>query len=225
MRRYRNNKLKLPVVKLPSVFEKQSFGRYLLAAMLIISAVVTAATVNSSLKPIIMKMAQQYGAVAVSNSVNSAVNDVFENASIGYSDIVKLNYSSQGFVTSVEYDTGSVNKLRSLISDRLSSDLAKLKASRIKIPIGSLSNDISLSGKGPSLKVRIVQSSVPEIAIISDFESVGINTVKHDIILRITVKSEIYLPPRREEFSFTQEYVIAQTIIVGNIPSGYADIG
>lgn len=172
-----------------------------------------------------MKMAGQYGTAAVSNAVNGAVNEVFDSESIGYSDIVKLNYSDQGFVTSVEYDAAGVNRLRTVVSETVSRSLAKLKATKIKIPIGSLSNDVSLSGKGPSLKFRIVQSSVPEIGIISEFESVGINTVKHDIILRVKVNSEIYLPPRSEEFSFTQDYVIAQTIIVGNIPSGYADVG
>lgn len=220
MRRYKNNS-----IKLPKLIKMTSLGKYFFAAVLIVLALLTAVTVNSSLKPVIMKMARQYGTAAVSNAINGAVNEVFENESISYSDIVKLNYSSQGFVTSVEYDTASVNRLRGMISDAVSCDLAKLRASKIKIPVGSLSNDVSLSGKGPNLKVRIAQSSVPEINIISDFESVGINTVKHDVILRVTVKSEIYLPPRSEEFSFTQDYVIAQTIIVGNIPSGYADIG
>lgn len=223
LRRYRNNNLK--AVGLLKFIKRASWGRYLLVAALIVSAVIAAAAVNSSLKPIIMKMAGQYGTAAVSNAVNTAVNDVFESESIGYSDIVKLNYSNQGFVTSVEYDTGSVNKIRRLVSETVSRRLAKLKASKIKVPIGSLSNDVSLSGKGPSLKLRIIQSSVPEIGIISEFESVGINTVKHDIILRVRVNSELYLPPRSEEFSFTQDYVIAQTIIVGNIPSGYADVG
>lgn len=220
MRRYSNNMLKLP-----KAIRKQSLEKIFLAAVFVVFAVGATIVVNASLKPIIMKMAEQYGTAAVADTVNTAVNEVFENETIGYSDIVKLNYNSQGFVTSVEYDTLCVNKIRGLVSDTVTRDLSTLRASKIRIPLGSLSNDVTLSGKGPYLKVKIVQSSVPQISITSSFEAIGINTVKHDIIMRVTVRSEIYLPPKREEFCFTQDYCLAQTIIVGNIPSGYADIG
>ena len=88
-----------------------------------------------------------------------------------------------------------------MISDALGQNLEKLKSSKIKIPLGSLTGDLNLSGRGP-----------------------GISTVKNEIIVTVTVDSEIYLPPDRAEFRCTQDFVIAQTIIVGDIPSGYADI-
>ncbi len=180
--------------------------------------------VNMSLKPIVMDMASQFGSASVVNCLNKAVNKTFDDETIGYSDIVKLNYSESGFVTAAEYNYVAINKLKLTASENVSSELSKLKKSKIKIPIGSIGGNAVLSGKGPNVKVLISQASVPEISLISSFESVGINTVKHEIIMRITVNSKLYLPPQSQEFSNVQDYVIAQTLIIGNIPNGFAKI-
>lgn len=203
---------------------KRIFNDYsviLIAALLLMLAVF----ISRSLRPVIMIMAKQYGTVSVAQAVNDAVSDIFTNEEITYSDMVRLSYNSMGFVTSCEYDSAMLNRIKIGLNHELIQRLDRLRASKISLPLGSISGDVNLSGHGPFIRLKIAQSSVPEIEIVSHFESVGINTVKHDILLRITVNSQIYLPPHSEEFSFTQDFVIAQTIIVGSIPSGYASIG
>lgn len=190
----------------------------------IVAFVAFTIVVNVLLEPIVMDIAAQYGSVSVLSSLNNAVNETFEEENIGYSDIVKLNYSESGIVTAAEYDYMAINRLKLLMTENVNNELLKLKKSRIKIPIGSILGNAVLSGRGPNVKVLISQASVPDISIISSFESVGINTVKHEIIMRITVDSKLYLPPQSYNFSNVQDYVIAQTLIVGNIPNGYAKI-
>lgn len=213
MRRYRNNNL------------KNNARSYTRAIVLFLSLAIAAVTINISLKPIILTMANQYGSAAVAESVNDAVENTFNEEEFKYSDFVYLNYNDSGFVTSAEYNSVKINQLKIALNDNIINKLDSLRASKIKIPIGSVLGDVNLSGRGPNIRIKVVQSSVPEINIISSFESVGINTVKHEILVRITVGSEVYLPPKKSEFTYTQDFVIAQTIIVGNIPSGYADIG
>ncbi len=193
--------------------------------MLILFLVVILLFINAALKPVIMNMAESYGKMSVAKAVDEAVNELFEDGDISYSDIVKLTFSNSGFVTAVEYNSAEINRIKISISRSLISNLEKLKTSKIKVPIGSITGNAYLSGRGLNLRLRIMQSSVPVIEVISSFESEGINTVLHRIIIRITVETEAYLPPRRVSFTLTQDFVVAQTIIVGDIPSGYADIG
>lgn len=204
---------------------KKDNGNTGMAVMLILIAVVVLLFINAALKPVIMNMAESYRKMSVAKAVDEAVIELFENEDIGYSDIVKLTFSDSGFVTAVEYNSAEINRIKLSLSNSLVSGLEKLRASKIKVPIGSLTGNAYLSGRGLSLRLRIMQSSVPVIEVISSFESEGINTVLHRIIIRITVETEAYLPPRRASFTLTQDFVIAQTIIVGDIPSGYADIG
>ncbi len=204
---------------------KKDNGNMGMAVMLILFAVVVLLFINAALKPVIMSMAESYGKMSVAKAVDEAVRDVFDSGDIGYSDIVSLTFSDSGFVTAVEYNSAEINRIKLSLSNSLVSSLEKLRASKIKVPIGSLTGNAYLSGRGLSLRLRIMQSSVPVIEVISSFESEGINTVLHRIIIRITVETEAYLPPRRASFTLTQDFVIAQTIIVGDIPSGYVDIG
>ncbi len=218
MRRYTNNKKSRLSI---SNLRASNFCILALVTLLVAAS----AMINRSLKPVVLSMAKQKGTLEVSKVVNEAVTQVFEDDSIGYSDLVSLKYNDSGFVTSAEYNANGINRLKLEISERLIKGLEKLRASKIRVPLGSTSGDVNLSGKGPGIRIRIVSDAVPDIQLISSFESVGINTVKHDVILRVKVDSKVYLPPAEDDFCFTQDFVIAQTIIVGNIPEGYASIG
>ena len=181
--------------------------------------------INFSLRPVISDMACQFGRQNVSLVINDTVFDVLESDNFDYSSFVKLKYNSMGFVTSVEYDYKTINKLKLNCEQLLLDNLAKLGNTKVKIPLGSLFGDLNASGRGPSIKLKISQASVPEINIISTFESIGINQSRHEIRLVISTSAQLYLPPQKSELSLTQEYVLAQTIIVGDIPQGYVTLG
>ena len=78
---------------------------------LIALLVAASAMINRSLKPVVMSMAKQKGALAVSEIVNEAVTGAFEDDSIGYSDLVSLKYNDSGFVTSAEYNAHGITGL------------------------------------------------------------------------------------------------------------------
>ena len=181
--------------------------------------------INFSLRPVISDMACQFGRQNVSLVINDTIFEVLESDNFDYSSFVKLKYNSMGFVTSVEYDYKTINKLKLNCEQLLLDNLAKLGNTKVKIPLGSLFGDLNASGRGPSIKLKISQASVPEINIISTFESIGINQSRHEIRLVISTSAQLYLPPQKSEFSLTQEYVLAQTIIVGDIPQGYVTLG
>ncbi len=198
-------------------------GRGFFAVCLLLCAMIfIASAVNSKLKPIAFELARSSGSNAVLGIMSDTVSDYFDSNEIGYSDLVRLKYNSSGFVTSVEYDSAALNKMKIECLDALSKNLSKLRNAKIKVPVGSLFGDLSLSGRGPKVSVRLSESAVPDIELLSEFESVGFNQSRHELKLRATATVTVYLPPRSEEYTVTQDYVLAQTVIVGDIPSGYA---
>lgn len=181
-------------------------------------------TVNLSLRPVISELAIQVGRQNISSIINSSVYQALGENEYNYDSFVSLKYNDDGYVTSVEYDYSAVNKLKIKCNEILLDKLKNLGNTKVKVPFGSLLGDLNASGRGPNIRIKIAQASVPQINLISTFESVGINQTKHEIRLVICAYGQIYLPPEKSEFSFTQEFVLAQTIIVGNIPSGYVDL-
>lgn len=181
--------------------------------------------INVSLRPIIFDIASQYASVEIYELINYAVSDVMDKADVDYSEFVSLTHNDSGFVTSCEYDYSLINKIKLDCSKTLLEELEDLSSSKLKIPLGNAFGDINAQGKGAKIRVKLQCKTVPTIEIISLFESCGINQTKHEIRLKITVDAKIYLPPGADGFTCTQEYVLAQTIIIGDIPSGYAVLG
>lgn len=209
MRRYRRKS---------HIFQKNNRIFALACAFLLITSVFAVLT-NLRLRPITFQLAKSYGSRAVLDVINSSVNEYFNDEKIGYSDLVRLSYNSNGFVTSIEYDSLELNRMKTGCVELLNKNLSKIRATKVKIPIGSLFNDLSLSGRGPAITVKITASAVPTVEIISAFESVGVNQSRHEIRIRVSADVDVYLPPKNAQFTVTQDYVLAQTVIVGDVPT------
>ncbi len=207
-------------------YPKNSDNRrsFLITCILIIVLIILSVIVNISLRPIIFDMAEQAGKYAVYETINDTVAQLFSDREIDYSGFVKLVYNDGGYVSAVEYNYNAVNRLKMECSESLIHNLSELKSSKVKVPIGSIFGDINGQGRGPKLKFKISQASVPDVDIVSVFEACGINQTKHEIRLIIGASAQIYIPPEMASFSCKQEYILASTIIVGNIPEGYAVI-
>ncbi len=213
MRRYRDGGVKTGA----GVFKDRRFAAVCAALIILI---LIAGAVNKSLKPIGFRLAKAYGSDAVISEVNDCVSDYFEEADVGYSDLVKLRYGPSGMVTAMEYNAGEINRIKLGCLEKISKRLEKFHAAKIKVPVGSLFGDVSLSGFGPGVTVRISAKAVPNVELISRVESAGVNQSRHEIIMRVTAEVSIYLPPQTDSFTVVQDYVLAQTVIAGDVPQG-----
>ena len=175
---------------------------------------------NRRLKPIGFELAKAYGSDAVVKIINDSVSEFFEAGDIGYSDLVRLRYNTSGVVTSIEYNSAEINRLKLECAEKLSEKLGKLRTSKVKVPIGSLFGDLALSGRGPGVNVKLSTKAVPSVELMSTLESAGVNQSRHEILMRVTAQVNVYLPPETAEFTVTQDYVLAQTVIVGDVPQG-----
>lgn len=207
MRRYNNKK---PQKK-----------RFIVACIVIVIAIILSIIINISLRPIIFDMAQQYASYAVYDLINDAVSELIKETDFDYNRFAKLTYNDSGYVTSVGYDYAQANYLSLSCSKLLVNKLSKLKAAKISVPLGSTLPDLNTQGRGLKIKLKITQASVPDIHIVSTFEECGINQTRHEIRLIISIDAGLYIAPQKCDFNCTQEYILAQTIIVGEIPSGY----
>lgn len=211
MRRYRRKR---------RIFPKNNRVFVLICILLLVTSFF-AGLANLRLRPITFSLAQSYGSRAVLDIINNSVDKYFNDEKIGYSDLVRLSYNSSGFVTSIEYDSLELNRMKTGCLELLNKNLSKIRYLKVKVPIGSLFNDLSLSGRGPAITVRISESAVPKIDILSTFEAVGVNQSRHEIRIRVSAEVDVYLPPKNAQFTVTQDYVLAQTVIVGDVPTDH----
>ena len=86
------------------------------------------------------------------------------------------------------------------------------------IPIGSLVLPEVLSGRGPHIPVQILSISNSDASFESHFTEAGINQTLQKLTMNISVDVAILVLGRTENFTVSSEVVVAETIIVGQVP-------
>lgn len=158
------------------------------------------------------------------NSVCDAVNESLDKIHYNYDDISKINYSKDGKVQAITTDSMKINRLKSDVTKAVQKKIAKVYDNEIKIPIGSFTDITMLSNVGPPITVNFNLTGSFSSEIISSFESAGINQTVHHIRLLLTSKIMTTSLDYSGKITFTTDFEIAQSVIVGEIPSSYGSL-
>lgn len=155
------------------------------------------------------------------NSVCDAVNNKLDELDYSYSDIAKINCDKDGRVQSIETDSFKINRIKADVTKAVQKEIAKVYDNEIEIPIGAFTNVTILSNVGPCIPVNFNLTGSFSSEIISTFEQAGINQTIHHIKLLLTSKIMTTSLDYSGKITFTTDFEIAQSVIVGEIPSSY----
>ncbi len=176
----------------------------------------------NQLSPIVHTRAEQYSRSHATKIINSAVEEVLTNGD--YSRLVELDTDNEGNIKSLTCDSSSVNGLKNRVSLRILELLSDADKRALKIPLGNLSGIYLLSGRGTELTVRLIPSDSILTHVESSFETVGINQTWHKVVMKITLRLGIIVLGEHSEIEISESIVLADTVIVGKVPSSYTDI-
>jgi sporulation protein YunB len=148
-------------------------------------------------------------------------------------DYIKINHIDTNFLNAIvaiedhrfyEHDgLDFVGITRAIVSNIREGKIVQGEQ-RISIPLGNLTGLKLLSGKGPKIKVEVlpVRSVVAEVS--SAFSESGINQSWHKIILNVKTNFGVMVLSRSISCNVSDSIVLADTVIVGNVPDAYTDI-
>lgn len=156
--------------------------------------------------------------------VADTVNDVLEKYDYTYDDLAVINYADSGAVRSISENSIKVNKIKSEVVKRIQNKLDKEEIYTFSIPMGSFTNITLINIVGPDLDINFRLTGSVNCKFKSTFESAGVNQTLHKITLEVTTDIISVSTDFRESYKYKTDYEIAQTVIVGSIPSAYADV-
>lgn len=81
-----------------------------------------------------------------------------------------------------------------------------------------------LSGRGPSIPIKMSTIGNVETELVSQFSHAGINQTLHRIYLNVNCKVTILTPFDTIEENITNQVLIAEAVIVGEVPSNYYNL-
>ena len=197
----------------------------LLCMVLILTVMITVTLeADSRLRVIVNNYANSKAKVLSNSVINQTVHKYLQDNNIKYSDLLKINTKEDGTVTSVEFDTVEMTKIKSGIISQMQKEVNAHNVVVMTIPVGTLTGNQFLNNRGPTVRIEMQISSAVYSKISSKFISAGINQTLHQITL--SIRSDVYfiMPWYRSSGSFETEFILAETIIVGEVPDAYTNV-
>lgn len=162
---------------------------------------------------------------STSDLINDAIDRQIENGNIQYDRIVYFEKDLDGRITALKTNMSEVNRLKTDILNLINDEILALDTSDIGIPIGSLILPEMLSGKGPEIPVNILSIRNSDAAFTSHFTEAGINQTLQQLIMSVSVDVTVLALGETNSFTVSSEVVVAETIIVGQVPNTLLQTG
>lgn len=199
--------------------------KYIFVAVCLLFALLTVfLLVDARLRPIIRStatvQAQSFAAVCAGKDISSILVDT----DTGYNSLVNIKRNADGNIVSIETDAMQINLLKSRINSAVAKNLSGLSAKELGIPIGTLTGLALLNGRGPKISTVISVTGSAETSFFDKFDDAGINQTRHQLFLKTTATMLIVFPGETVTAAYTYTTLVAETIIVGKVPTMYAGI-
>ena len=180
---------------------------------------------RSRYRDIIQELAQTQVKNTTSDLTNDAIAKQIAQGVIQYDRIVYFEKDLDGRITALKTNMSEVNRLKTDILNLINDEILALDTSDIGIPLGSLFLPELLSGKGPAIPVHILSIRNSDAAFTSAFSQAGINQTLHQLVMVVSVDVSVLVLGQTSSFTVNSEVVVAETVIVGDVPSTYLQTG
>lgn len=159
------------------------------------------------------------------NAITEAVNDVINRYNFSYKDISVINYNSDGKVTSIETNSKNINILKAELNKAVQEKIETVTDADVSVHIGAFTELSLLSNFGPKVTFDFTFVGSFNSEIVSTFESAGFNQTVHHIKFIVNATLITLSPDYSDGIEYTTDFEIAQSVIAGDIPGTYANIG
>ena len=176
-------------------------------------------------RDVIRELAETQVKNTTSDLTNDAIAKQIAVGDIQYDRIVYFEKDLDGRITALKTNMSEVNRLKTDILNIINDEILALDTSDIGIPLGSLFLPELLSGKGPAIAVHILSIRNSDATFVSSFSQAGINQTLHQLTMEVSVDVAVLVLGLTDSFTVTSEVVVAETVIVGDVPQTYLQTG
>lgn len=160
-----------------------------------------------------------------SDLINDAIDKQIESGNIQYDRIVYFEKDLNGRITALKTNMSEVNRLKTDILNLINDEILALDTSDLGIPVGSLILPELWAGKGPAIPVHILSIRNSDASFTSNFTEAGINQTLQQLNMQVSVDVAVLVLGETNYFTVSSQVVVAETIIVGQVPDTFLQTG
>lgn len=205
-------------------------GRFFrrLFTFLFLSAVLALAAfglLRGKFRSVVQELAEIQVKNATSDLTNDAIAKQIASGNIAYDRLVYFEKDLNGRITALKTNISEVNRLKTDILNIINDEILAIDSSDIGIPLGSIFLTELFSGRGPVIPVHILAIRNADANFVSHFSQAGINQTLHQVTMDVGIDVAVLVLGRTISFSMTSEVIVAETVIVGEVPDTLLQTG
>ena len=160
-----------------------------------------------------------------SDLINDAIDRQIEDGTIQYDRMIYFEKDLDGRITALKTNMSEVNRLKTDILNLINDEILALSTDDLGVPLGSIFLPELLSGRGPSIPVEILTIRNSDASFSSSFSEAGINQTLQQLNMQVSVDVTILVLGQTHSYTVSSQVVVAETIIVGDVPNTYFQTG
>lgn len=192
---------------------------------MLLVAIVTFFLFRYKYHSVITTLAQTQVKNATSDLINDAIERQISNGTIQYDRMVYFEKDLEGKITALKTNMSEVNRLKTDLLNLINDEILAMDSDHLGIPLGSLVMPELFAGKGPSIPVQILTIRNSEAGFFSDFTQAGINQTLQKLNMQVSVDVAVLVLGKVDDFTISSQVVIAETVIVGQVPDMFLQTG
>lgn len=205
----------------PKGFRTSRLKKTIIAIVLLISLLFL--YLEFQVRPRIADLTAIRAEILATEAINNAVLEEIESADYAYSNLMTVEYKDDNSIGGISTNVITMNKIKSAVSLSAQKKIAELSHKQISLYTGDLSGFSLLSGRGPQITIKLNFSGSIKTEFESSFESAGMNQTLHTINVKVTAHLFVSSRNLEKTLQVTTNIPIAETVIVGTVPSLYAN--
>ena len=195
------------------------------ALVLLIAGIVCFFLLRSQYRTVIRELAETQVKNTTSDLTNDAIAKQIADGVIQYDRIVYFEKDLNGRITALKTNMAEVNRLKTETLNIINDQILAEDSDHFGVPVGSLILPEFFSGRGPQIPVRILAIRNSDANFRSDFTEAGINQTLQQLSMDVLVDVTVLVLGQTETFTVSSQMVVAETIIVGDVPATYFQTG
>ena len=141
-----------------------------------------------------------------------------------YDELYTIEKDENGNIVVIKSNVVPINNMISDLTENIQRSFNEMESVRIDMKLGNFFGTYFFSGVGPSIPSKVAITGTLDTEVKSEFIAKGINQTLHRIYVEFRCVVKIITPLKNYEKDIINQVIIAEHIIVGNIPSTYYNL-
>lgn len=200
---------------------RQRNAKLLAGVILLLAGLAGVAHFVSTTLDLITELAVNHASDLVQERVNATVHQVMEQVAGG--EYYTFQTDSAGRITALSVNVDQISQITTEILDvtMKTDDGAPIE---MDIPLETLLGINLIPGLEIPLPVRILMLTTPDVNYHNELISAAINQSKYQLYLHVDVEIDILIPWKRSTADVETDVLLAETVIVGEVPGTYIEV-